>query len=173
MAINDEYFMKYDEHIDIKNPLYKLNMDSWKLYEMAYTGGKQFIDHALHRHSRESYMNWQERLDEGICLNYSSAIIDLFNFYLTEKPSSREFEAISVRGKVIIEGNEDKDIKRRIRRSIGEFDKKDEQWLMFLQDADLHNTNFDVFLNHAQKISSIYGSAGVLITKPPGEFQTR
>jgi len=37
---------------------------------------------------------------------------------------------------------------------------------MFLKDADLYGTNFDVFLNEAQKMAAIYGAVGVLIDKP-------
>jgi len=167
----DAYYDKYNEEIDEKNNIYKNNIDDWKLYGLSYKGGDEFIEYSLHKHDRESYANHVERQNEGICFNYSSAIIDLFNFYLTEKPSSREFEAITLRGRK--NPKQDSDIKNRIKRSIGQFDKKDTQWLMFLQDADLHNKNFDVFLNHTQKIASIYGSAGILISKPNVSYQTR
>ena len=114
------------------------NIQDWAFFSLAYQGGRPFIDYALEKHTRESNTNWKARQDEGICFNYSSIIIDLFNFYLTEKPAVRDFGQLA----------------------------DDKLWTMFTKDADLYNTNFDVFLNEAQKMAAIYGAVGVLIDKP-------
>ena len=114
------------------------NLQDWSFFGLAYNGGRPFIDYALQKHTRESETNWKARQDEGICFNYSSIVIDLFNFYLTEKPAVRDLRALA----------------------------NSELWKMFLKDADLYETNFDVFLNEAQKMAAIYGAVGVLIDKP-------
>ena len=164
----DEYYRKYNHEITKKHRLYERYAKDWDLYEMSYKGGKEFIDYSLHKHARESWTNHEERQNEGICFNYAAAIVDLFNFYLTEKSSTRQFETISVRG---LTGG-DPDIKKQMRRNIKGFDK-DQQWNMFLQDADLHGTNFDVFLNYAQRRASIVGSVGILIDKPSGPYRNK
>jgi len=117
---------------------YNDNIQDWAFYGLAYEGGRNFIDFALKQHTRESSTNWKERQEEGICFNYSSIVIDLFNFYLTEKPAVRDLGALA----------------------------GSELWEMFLRDSDLYGTNFDVFLNEAQKMAAIYGAVGVLIDKP-------
>ncbi len=110
----------------------------WAFYGLAYSGGTPFINYSLAKHQRESESNWRARQKEGICFNYSSIVIDLFNFYLTEKPAVRDLGALA----------------------------GSESWKMFVKDADLYGTNFDVFLNEAQKMAAIYGAVGVLIDKP-------
>jgi len=116
----------------------------WMFWGLAYSGGTRFVDFALQKHMRESTSNWRARQEEGICFNYSSIVIDLFNFYLTEKPALRELGALV----------------------------DDTLWKLFTKDADLYGTNFDVFLNEAQKLAAIYGAVGVLIDKPTSQNQT-
>lgn len=122
---------------------YDKNLKKWELCRLAYDGGTEFIEHALHRHSRESYKNWLERLTEGVDFNYAEAIIDLFNFYLTEKPMIRDFVGID----------------------------KDPQFMMFQQDTDYHGTNYHEFIVECQKFASVYGCVGVLVNKVSG-FKT-
>ena len=117
------------------------NIKDWAFYGLAYQGGRTFTDFALQQHTRESPDNWKARQAEGICFNYSSSVIDLFNFYLTEKPAVRNLGDLT----------------------------ENVQWTMFKKDADLYGTNFDVFLNEAQKMAAIYGAVGVLIDKPNSE----
>ena len=117
---------------------YDENVKDWAFFALAYEGGKPFIDFSLQKHTRESPANWKARQDEGICFNYSSIVIDLFNFYLTEKPAVRDFGSLA----------------------------NDTLWKMFLRDADLYGTNFDVFLNETQKMAAIYGAVGILVDKP-------
>jgi len=114
------------------------HLRDWSFYGLAYSGGTPFIDYSLAKHTRESDSNWRARQAEGICFNYSSIVIDLFNFYLTEKPAVRDLGSLA----------------------------SSALWKMFLKDADLYGTNFDVFLNEAQKMAAIYGAVGVLIDKP-------
>jgi len=125
------------EELEKKHALYTQNLAYWNFFRMAYDGGRDFIHDALVRHPMETYKNYQARLAEGICFNYSAAIIDLFNFYLTERAPARHLKGL----------------------------EKDPQWMMFESDADLYGTDFDTYLNNTQKISSVYGSAGVLVNK--------
>ena len=118
--------------------VYNQNIAAWSFWGLAYSGGKEFIDFSLPRHTRESDANHKERQEEGVCFNYSSIIIDLFNFYLTEKPAVRDL------GQLV----------------------DDLSWKEFKKDADLYGTNFDVFLNESQKLAAIYGAVGILIDKP-------
>jgi len=118
--------------------IYNEHIKDWTFFGLAYQGGTPFINYALQRHPRESRYNWKARQAEGVCFNYSSIVIDLFNFYLTEKPAVRQLDRLA----------------------------EDTLWKMFAKDADLYGTNFDVFLNEAQKMAAIYGAVGVLIDKP-------
>jgi len=133
------------EDLEKKHKLYGENSVDWALYEMAYDGGLEFIKHALYRYStRESIANWEDRVRNGYVYNYSQSIVDLFNFYLTEKP---------------------------VVRNLGDL-ASDPQWVMFLADSDLDNTDFDSFMNGAQKLSSTSGSIGILVNKPNIEGRT-
>jgi len=120
-----------------KHEEYKDYDVDWELYETAYVGGRKFIDYAITRHPRETQANYLLRREEAIVFNYATSIIDLLSFYLTEKDAMRDMGSLST----------------------------DAQWQMFRKDCDLKNTDFNVFMNNAQKVSSIYGSAGVLIDK--------
>ena len=129
------------EELQKTHAVYKENIADWAFYGLAYQGGRPFIDFSLQKHSRESTANWKSRQSEGVCFNYSSIVIDLYNFYLTEKPAVRQLGNLA----------------------------ENPQWIMFNKDADLYGTNFDVFLNEAQKMAAIYGAVGVLIDKPSSD----
>ncbi|KPK01868.1 MAG: hypothetical protein AMK71_04160 [Nitrospira bacterium SG8_35_4] len=133
------------EELDLKCDAYNENISDWEFYGLAYRGGSDFIEKVLTRHERESLANWKARVSEGINFNYCQSIINLVNFYLTEKPVSRKIPRL----------------------------EEDVQWKMFLSDADLYGTNFDLLMNEAQKLASVYGSIGILIDKPPHKYSTK
>jgi len=120
------------------HPDYDANIDDWNLYSLAYTGGRKFIEYALDRIERETQDNYEDRIKEGVCLNFSRAIVDLFNFYLTEKAAIRELHTL----------------------------ESDAQWRMFLRDCDFRGTDFDTFMIEASRLNSVNGSLGLLVTKP-------
>jgi len=129
-----------------KHKEYDKHINDWNFYHLAYEGGVPFVRKAIgNRNLRESMANWRMRIEEGICFNYTEAIVDLFNFYLTEKAAIRTIEKL----------------------------KKDRQWEMFLEDCDLIGTDFDVFMNEAQKLASVFGAVGILTNKPQTNTQTR
>jgi hypothetical protein len=125
------------EELNKKHPSYKSQIDDWNLYQTAYKGGRNFIEYAITQHPRETSSNAALRRQEAIVFNYAASIINLFSFYLTEKDAMRNIGALA----------------------------NDTQWQMFRKDCDLFNTDFNVFINNAQKVSSIYGSVGVLVDK--------
>jgi len=126
------------EELKRTHSMYDAHIKDWNFFAAAYNGGEDFIKMALHKMPRETSDNYNTRIADGICLNYSTIVIDLFSFYLTEKPSMRE---------------------------VGENIKNDTLWKNFLRDCDLNKTDFDYFLNEAQKVASTYGSSGILVDK--------
>ena len=124
------------------NSLYKTYIDNWKLYQIAYMGGSDFINYAIEQHVRESSANFIARKKEAIIFNYARSIIDLYSFYLTEKDAMRNLGSLS----------------------------EDKQWKAFRKDCDLYGTDFNIFVNNAQKTASIFGSSGVLVDKANSEF---
>ena len=133
------------EDLETKCATYSENIDEWEFYGLSYRGGKAFIEEVLTQHERESNANWNSRIREGINFNYCQSIINLINFYLTEKPVNRNIKKLN----------------------------EDQQWKMFLQDTDLHGTNFDLFMNEAQKLCSVYGSIGILVDKAAHDYASK
>jgi hypothetical protein len=136
--------MKLDD-LKIVHADYKNHIEEWNLYGLAYEGGMRFIKYCLKHNSRESYANWHVRQDEGSNFNYASSIIDMMNFYLTEKQPVRYLSGLD----------------------------NDPLWNMFLQDCDYRSTNYDVFINEAQKYASVYGHVGILVNKTSVIFDTK
>lgn len=133
------------EKLKKKHELYDFYIDSWNFYGLSYEGGRPFIKFALQRHPRETVMNYNQRVHEGINFNYSSSIVDLFNFYLTEKEPIRVLDGL----------------------------EEDPLWKMFEKDSDLKGTDFNIFMDESQKIASIYGTVGILVNKPAASSNNR
>ena len=128
--------MTKDELLAV-HPVNKAYTDRWNFWGLAYEGGEDFIKFVLKQNVRESSANWVQRIEEGVNFNYCAAIIDLFNFYLTEKPVTRVLGGLET----------------------------DELWQQFLKDCDFKGTNFDTYLNEISKMSSIYSHVGVFVNK--------
>ena len=138
--------MTYEELI-AKHPVYKKFADEWEYSRLCYEGGAAWLDEVIKQHPRESSNNYNTRKQESYGFDYGRAIIELFNFYLFEKP----FE-----------------------RMLGPL-KTDDFWQMFEKDCDQQGTNYDTFMNESQQLASIFGAVGVLVNKfaPSGEQLTR
>jgi hypothetical protein len=121
--------------------LYRKKIAVWEFLNLAYEGGEDFINAVLFKNQRESHANYRARLDEAINFNYAGSIIDLFNFYLTEKKATRTCGALKI----------------------------DKQWAMFLRDANLKGIDYNLFLDECHKLASIYDSVGILVDKPKGK----
>ena len=125
------------------HPTHKKFEPEWAFNSLCYESGEDFIKNVLIRHPRESSENWRARVADGYSFNYGEAIVDLFNFYLFEKPIVRELGAI----------------------------KNLDQWLMFEKDCDLDGTDYDRKMNTGQKLASVTGAIGVLVNKYTPEGQ--
>jgi len=124
--------------LETTHDIYKEYINDWKLYDLIWESGQPLIEHALKKQPAESQDNWISRLRDGYVFNFGASIIDIYNFYLHEKEVKRS-----------LPGLED-----------------NEQWEMFLKDADLFGTDYNVLIDEAQKLASVYGSIGVLVNKP-------
>lgn len=125
------------EELKEKHPLYTQNIEEWMLYDLVFRSGKPLIEYAIYRHPRESKKNYEARLKDGYVFNFGKTIIDIFHFYLTEKDVIRNLKGLA----------------------------KDPQWEMFLKDADLNGTDYDILLDEAQKFASVSGAIGILVNK--------
>jgi len=144
-GLNKEENKKIVTMLQETHKLYDENIESWQYYRMSYEGGPEFIQQSLIQHPRESIENYKARLEKGICINYCQSIVDLFNFFLTDDPPLREIETINT-------------------NSI-----EYKRFLNFLDDADLNGNSYDFFLNETHRLSSVYGTMGILIDKPQYE----
>lgn len=136
--------MRLDELKEVHDE-YKDYIQEWNLYGMAYEGGMRFIKYCLKHNGRESYNNWALRQEEGSNFNYANSIIDMMNFYLTEKQPVRYLSGLD----------------------------NDALWNMFILDCDYRSSNYDSFINEAQKYASVYGHVGILINKSSVVFDTK
>ena len=128
--------------LKVVHALYTANITDWLFYKSAYNGDDTFISEVLFQHTREEDDAYAQRLKEAYSFGYASSIIHLLNFYLTDTPPLRAPNGLADR----------------------------EDFLAFIDNVDLYGTNFDVFINDAQKTSAIFGSVGILIDKPGGLF---
>ena len=126
-----------------KHPLYETFIAKWQYSAKCYEGGEDWVKEVIVRHPRESSANYTLRQNEAYGFDYGRAIVDLFSFYLFEKPFEREL------GKL----------------------KDDRFWMLFEKDCDHDGTNYNNFMNEGQELSSIYGAVGILVNKfvPQGE----
>ena len=121
-----------------KHEIHDMYDETWIFNQKAYTGGRRFIDEVINRNERESPKNAILRRDEAVNFNYTKEIVDLFNFYLTEKVPTRSVAGL----------------------------ENDKQWNMFVKNANLYGANLNSFLNSAQKKASVCGTSGILVNKP-------
>jgi hypothetical protein len=132
------------DDLKAKHPTYDKYVDEWERYKLVYEGGDALIDDTIEQNPRESTTNFNNRVQEAYAFNYARAIVDLFNFYLTAKEPIRRLDGLA----------------------------KDSAYQLFERDCDLYGTGFNLFMNEAQKLASVYGAIGILVTKP-GSVETR
>jgi len=127
------------EEFDAKHKLYNDNVDDWIFFQLAYEGGRKFVESVLAKHPRESDANYKQRVKDGIVFNYARGVINIYSFYLTEQHPVREIGAL----------------------------ENDPLFKLFEDDCDLNGTNFETFINENQKLASVFGAVGILVDKPP------
>jgi len=129
--------MKKEELLE-KHPYHAQFSSTWETYMKMKQSGEDLVDFAIYQQPRESHLNYVARKRDAIVYNFAKTIVDIFSFYLNEKETVREVPGL----------------------------ENDTQWKMFVDDADLQGTNYDVLLNEAQKYASYFGSVGILVNKP-------
>lgn len=123
-----------------RHPLHTQHLLDWELQEAAYEGARALSEiGVISRHPREDQASFTARLRELASFNYSRSIVDLLNHYLFLKPGHRE-----------------------VPDSLRDWP----QWRAFLDDADKLGNAFEPWLIEAQRMASIFGTAGVLVDSP-------
>jgi len=122
-----------------KHPRYAENIEDWQLFSVVYESGKALVDAALYRYAFEEQATHDDRVKGGYLFNPGKAIINVFNYYLTEQTTNRELAGLT----------------------------EDPLWQLFAKDCDLKNTDYEDFINEGQKEASIEGAVGMLCNKPP------
>jgi hypothetical protein len=125
------------EELETKHESYADHIDDWELFSLVYESGHPLIKKVLYKQPRETPANYAARLQDAYVINFAQAVVDIYNFYLTQKDVNRAIEGLDY----------------------------EPLWKMFLEDSDLMGTNYDDFLSEAQKLSSITGAVGVLVNR--------
>jgi hypothetical protein len=129
------------EQLNHKHDTCQGNEDSWNFHGAVYDGIKAMIAYeVLQQNDRESNNNFDERKEEAFTFGYCKAIVNLFNYYLHEKPAQNNYDALG----------------------------EDPLFQMFEEDADLYGTTWEEFLKNQQKNASIWGVVGILIDSAAG-----
>jgi hypothetical protein len=123
--------------------IYNMFVSDWLFFGKAFRAGRPFIQEVLTQHPRESDDNFETRVQEAFNFPYAQNIVTIYNHFLTEKPAIRE-----------------------VHKSISDRD----DWKKFQKNCDLYETPFEAFLNEAQKLSGAYGTIGLLVDFPFGNF---
>ncbi|MFH1981035.1 MAG: phage portal protein, partial [Pseudomonadota bacterium] len=123
-------------------------IEDWQFFTLTYDGGRAFIQHVINRKNpRETAANFKARRDEAVNFNYARSIIDLFSFYLCEKAPIRNINETKL--------------------------ANNELWDMFSKDCDQSGTDWNDYMNEAERRAAITGTFGMLLIKPKHGFSTR
>ena len=123
--------------------VYDSFISDWLFYGKAFKAGKTFIKEVLFQHPSETDDNYSTRTDEAFNFPYCQNIVSIYNYFLTENNAIREIPT---------------EIASR------------QDWKDFQSNCDYYGTDFDIFLNDAQKLAGAYGVSGILIDQPEGYF---
>lgn len=123
--------------------LYDKFIADWLFYGKAFKAGKTFINEVLFQHPSETDANYETRTEEAFNFPYCQNIVSIYNYFLTEKNAIREIDPVVA-------------------------ERKD--WKAFNKNCDYYGTNFDTFINDAQKLAGAYGVVGILVDQPEGTF---
>lgn len=125
--------------------LYDKNVANWKLYLSTYEGINSIIDNGyITQHEREPDKAYERRINELYGYGYSKSIIKILNFFLFKEPTNNTLQPL----------------------------EKEEQWQMFMKDANLYQDDFDTVMMRTTKYSSVLGQMGILVDKSSKKFTT-
>ena len=110
---------------------YDVFLEEWTFTQAAYDGTRALIRiNAIKRHERESYKNYQKRLEQAFGFAYSKSIVDLLNHYLFRKAP---------------------------KITMPEVLTKNKQWQEFVKDCNLMEDNLNDFMLEQSRFASIQG----------------
>jgi hypothetical protein len=128
------------------NQVYKDNINEWRFLLACYEGPKELVRLGyLERNERESIANYKRRLKEAYGFNYSKSVVELFNFYLFNRPVKRDMGPL---------GN-------------------DEAWKEFFNDCNLYGDDYDSFFYDMSRYAGIFGHVGILVDKSSKQYSSR
>jgi len=126
--------------------IHDLFIAEWLFFGKAFRAGKDFIREAITQHPSETKDNYDIRLAEGFNFPYCQNIVTIYNHFLTEKPAIREID-----------------------KKIAD----NPQWQRFQKNCDLFGTGFETYIDESQKLAGAYGTIGILVDYPSGEFSKK
>lgn len=128
------------------HPKYQEHITSWKLFLSVYKGIETIVKGGyIPKHEREPQAAYERRVKDLYSFGYSKSVVKILTFHLFNKPPvGRQLKGL--------EGNE--------------------IWDMFLRDANLQGDHYDIVIRYISLYASIMGHMGVLVDKPPGNYNT-
>ena len=119
--------------------------DYWQYLFESYIGGEEYRNAGhLVKYQNESAREYRARLETTPMQNHCQSVISVYNSFLFRNPPTRQFG--SLEGTAALEN--------------------------FLKDADMDGRNFNTFMKDVSTISSIFGAAWVIVSKPNVGAQT-
>jgi hypothetical protein len=113
--------------------------DYWQYLFESYIGGEEYRNAGhLVKYQNESAREYRARLESTPMQNHCQSVISVYNSFLFRQPPVREFG--SIEGTPALNN--------------------------FLKDADMDGRNFNTFMKDVSTISSIFGAAWVIVSKP-------
>ena len=129
-----------------QHPEFAKNYKRWRFYSDSYQGGTAYSQgQYLTRYVYESETEYVNRIEETAYDNHCRSVVEIYNGFLF--------------------GNE-------IKRDFGQLND-DPLLESFLEDADYEGRDFSDFMREAHTSASIFGSAWVIVDKPPVNVNTR
>lgn len=126
--------------------IYSQNIDEWRFLLACYEGPKELVKQGyLERNERESIGNYRRRLREAYGFNYSKSLVEIFNFYLFNRPVKRDLSSL--------EGNL--------------------AWKEFYSDCDLYGNDYDSFLFDMSRYAGVFGHVGILVDKSSRKYASK
>ena len=121
------------------NPTYNSYKDYWRYLFESYIGGEEYRNAGhLVKYQNESSREYRARLETTPMQNHCQSVISVYNSFLFRSPPVREFGGLE--GTPALQN--------------------------FLKDADMDGRNFNTFMKDVSTISSIFGAAWVIVSKP-------
>ena len=134
------------QDVQLKHPNYEQNSGRWRFLLDSYLGGADYArGEYLTRYVYESREEYANRLNQTPLDNHVKSVISIYNSFIFAKPPKREFNDFA----------------------------DDPLLLDFLADSDYDGRSWDAFMREADVQASIFGSAWIIVDKPPVTLTTR